>query len=91
MIQQAAAEMNELLPYLERMGAAAGVIFFALYLRETFKRDTITKTLIELLPQVITAMTGNKTALDTMAELLRDRERTLRSRAREARDADMDA
>lgn len=65
--------MEQFLPYLERMGAGAGVIFFALYLRETIKRDAITKQLIDLLPQAIAAMIGAKTSIDSMRELVRDR------------------
>lgn len=67
--------MEQFLPYLERMGAAAGVIFFLLYLREGVKRDAITKQLIDLLPQAIAAMQGTKTSLDLIREreLIRDR------------------
>jgi hypothetical protein len=64
--------VNDLLPYLERMGAAAGVIFFALYLRETVKRDAITKQLIDLLPRCVTAMDGTKTSVDHLTQVLRD-------------------
>lgn len=60
--------MDQFFPYLERMGAAAGVIFFALYLRETIKRDAITKQLIDYLPKLISAMEGTKTSLDLMRE-----------------------
>lgn len=65
----------EFIPYLERMGAAAGVIFFTLYLRETIKRDAITKQLIDLLPQAIAAMQGTATSLDRMREreVIRDK------------------
>lgn len=62
----------DLLPYVREMGAAAGVIFFGLYIRETIKRDAITKQLIDLLPQVMSAMVGTKASIDTMTEVVRD-------------------
>lgn len=64
--------MNDLLPYLERMGAAAGAIFFMLYLRETIKRDAITKQLIDLLPRCVSAMDGTKTSVDSLREIIRE-------------------
>lgn len=67
-----AATPMELLPYVERMGAAAGVIFFLLYLRAEYKRDAITKQLIDLLPVVMVAMGSTKTTLDNLTSTIRE-------------------